>query len=284
LVVLGTIGEGHILNETERGEIINTAVHTAKERVPVVVGIHACNVQDAIAQMQQARALGTTAVLVKYHGNPRASQRQVIDFYTALSDANILPILVYHFPSDTGIRLSPATVRAILCLANVIGIKESTLNLQQVAMHMKACHDLSKLYFSSTALDLTQFMNMGGHGAICPEAVILPRLTVECYQAIIDGRGAKARDRQKELFAMLPLYRQQIGGTATISRAVLMTAFDARLPLPIGPDASPVRLKEALNYLDVPTPTFAKPGEDALTRRDARQVRRTMAKVAPLAN
>jgi hypothetical protein len=106
---------------------------------------------------------------------------------------------------------------------------------------------------------------------------------VDCFQAASAGCWSEARERQKEIYAVVPLYRQQMSSSTTIIRLFLMPAFDARLPLPFGLDASAVRLKEALNYLDVPTPTWAKLGEEPLTRRDARQVQRTMDMVLPLA-
>ncbi len=280
LVLLGTIGEGHILNEQQRAQVIATAVHTAGGHLPVVVGIHTCNVQVALAQMQQARHLGATAVLVKYHGNPRASDQEVLAFFAALSDANILPILVYHYPSDTGLRLSAATIQAILRLANVIGIKESILNLHEVATQMMGCPD--KLFFSATALDLTQFLKMGGHGFMCPEALILPRFTKDCYDAARTGCWDRARAQQEQLYELVPIYRRRPTSPA-VTRTALMAAFDHQLPIPFSNEPSAVRLKEALNNLQVRTPTYSRSEQDALTDRDVHQIKRIMSRVGELA-
>jgi 4-hydroxy-tetrahydrodipicolinate synthase len=280
LVLLGTIGEGHLLNDQERGDVIATAARVSARKVPIVVGIHTHNVNVALAQMHQARDLGATVALVKYYGNPGASDEQVLAFFTALSNAYILPILIYHYPNDTGLRLAAATIQAILRLANVIGIKESTLNLRAVAGHMEGCR--GKLFFSATALDLTQFLKMGGHGAMCPEAMLLPRHTVECYEAARAGFWDQARMLQEDLYELVPVYRRR-PTAPELSRAVLMTAFDHQMRLPLRNDPSSVRLKEALNCLGIPTPTFVKPGQDELTACDVRSVRRTMDKARHLA-
>ena len=103
LLVLGTLGEGETVPFAERAQVIATAVRVASGCVPVVVGIHTCDIQKALVQMRQARELGATHVLVKYLNNPRASSAAVLEFFTALSDSHILPILYYHFPDATGL-------------------------------------------------------------------------------------------------------------------------------------------------------------------------------------
>ena len=68
LLLLGTLGEGMYASEQERAEVITTAVATVAGKVPVVVGIHTGDVQCALNQLHQAKALGAQAVLVKYLG------------------------------------------------------------------------------------------------------------------------------------------------------------------------------------------------------------------------
>src|ERR1700720_3968080 len=85
LLVLGTLGEGETIPFEERVPVIRPAVSVAGPCVPVIVGIHTCDVNQAIAQMQQAKQLGATAVLVKFTGNPGASGQDVLAFYAALS-------------------------------------------------------------------------------------------------------------------------------------------------------------------------------------------------------
>src|SRR5205085_6490217 len=125
----------------------------------------------------------------------------------ALSDCGGLPILYYHYPSDTHLKLSPAEVADIVKLPNVIGAKISTLDLREfeaIAAHTKCC---GKVYLTGTALNLTQFMDAGGNGAMCPEAVLLPAKTVCVFRLWCDGQHDAARDAQKELFVLSPVLR-----------------------------------------------------------------------------
>src|SRR5262249_43413822 len=164
LLVLGTIGEGEFVNDVEQAQTITTPAKVAAGCVPVVVGIHTCDLDTARAQLLQAKQLGADAVLVKYIGNPRASPGEVLGFFAALSDLHALPIFYYHYPSQTKLHLEPQHVANILGLPEVVGIKESTLNLREVQEHMRLLCGQGKVFLSGTALNLTQFIQLGGHG------------------------------------------------------------------------------------------------------------------------
>src|SRR5262245_6185847 len=109
LLVLGTIGEGQYTSLEERGQVICTAVRMACQ-AHVIVGIHTCGPNCARTQIYQARDLGAAGVLVKYIGRPRASGAEVLGFFSDLCQDNALPIFYYHYPSQTGLKLSPRDI------------------------------------------------------------------------------------------------------------------------------------------------------------------------------
>src|SRR5262249_3453352 len=155
------------------------------------------------------------------------------------------------------LKLSAHDVAHILMLSEVVGIKESTLDLREVEQHMQLTCGQGKVFLTGTALNLTQFMKLGGHGAMCPEAVLLPGPTVQAYNAARSGGWHEARAIQSELFVMLPILRGRSMGT-TFTRALFMTAQDHKVALPMGSDHPQARLKLALNCVGVPTPTAVK--------------------------
>jgi 4-hydroxy-tetrahydrodipicolinate synthase len=275
LLILGTIGEGQYVNDEERAQVIATSVKVAAGKVPVVVGIHTCNVDVAKSQAIQAHQLGASAVLVKFIGKPQASASEVLGFYTAVAELNLLPILYYHYPSQTGLKLSPEDIAAILNLQGVVGIKESTLNLREVQSHIRLTAGCGKVFLSGTALNLTQFMELGGHGAMCPEALLLPAATVHCYNAWIHGQCDEARAVQSKLFDMTPILRSR-PTPAMVTRVMLMSAEDHKMPVPMGHDQPQARLKAALNCLGVPTSTAVKCPLPPLTSRELKHVQSTV--------
>jgi 4-hydroxy-tetrahydrodipicolinate synthase len=277
LLVLGTIGEGQYATEPERDEVIATVVRVACQ-APVIVGIHTCNVEWAKYEMLKARNLGAAAVLVKYLGNPHASADEVFGFYATLSRMRVLPVFYYHYPRQTGLHLPPRAVADILGLPGVVGIKESTLNLRETEAHIRLTCGLGKACFTSTALNLTQFLAMGGQGAMCPEAVLAPAAVVQCYNAYVHGHQDEARSVQQALFVVEPVV-----GSFPLPPAVAgpleMAAADHEMRLPLGPNHPEARIKAALNCLGVATPTLVKCPLPQLNWRDRRRVKTAVSRL-----
>lgn len=278
LLVLGTFGEGQYVTNEEREQVIHTTVRMAYPNIPVVVGIHTCDSETAREQMLQAKRLGASAVLVKYLGNPHARPEEVYSFYAELAALQALPIFYYHLPSQTGLRLSPDDVAAILSLPGVVGIKESVLNLCEVKSHIERCKGMNKIFFTSTALNLVQFLDLGGCGAMCPEAVLQPGAVVQIYDAYAHDRYREARCTQKELFALMPVFRLKPTNPG-LTRMVMMKTQDCNLPLPMSKDQPQAQVKCALNCVGVRTPTWVKCPLPVLTDADERCVKATMSKV-----
>jgi len=275
---LGTIGEGEYVSDEERFEIITTTIRVAGPKIPVIVGIHTSDLETAQAQLVQAKDTGAAAVLVKYAGNPSASGAMVLGFMNALSEMNVLPIFYYHFPSNTGLKLTSGDVANILSLPGVVGIKESTLNLREVQAHIALTRGQGKTYLSGSALNLTQFMDLGGHGAMCPEAVLLPGPTVQAYHAYCLSRKEEARCLQSQLFVMTGILRDRSTSPA-VSRIVLNTAENHKLPIPMGNDHPQARMKYALNCLGIPTAPTVKCPLPQLTAKECRRVEAAVAKM-----
>jgi dihydrodipicolinate synthase/N-acetylneuraminate lyase len=278
VLVLGSLGEGERASPEARAQVLAVTVRVVKDCVPFFVGIHTCDVECAKTQLLQAKEAGAAAVLVKYKGNPHASACQVFAFYQELSDLGVLPILYYHYPTDTGLKLTPAEIANIVKLPNVIGAKISTLDLREfeaIAAHAKCC---DKVYLTGTALNLTQFLEAGGNGAMCPEAVLLPGKTVCAYQLRCAGRHAAAREAQEALFVLSPVLRGGVTTERTARKKVMLTQdWDIRLPMQ---DTHPqARLKATLNGLCVPTPVKVSCPLPGLTKHDERLVEQAVTKI-----
>jgi dihydrodipicolinate synthase/N-acetylneuraminate lyase len=278
VVLLGSIGEGEYATPEVRAQMLRTTARVVNGCVPIIVGIHTCDIELAKAQLLQAKELGASAVLVKYKGHPRASGCQVLAFYQDLSDLAVLPVFYYHYPSDTGLRLTAAEVARVVKLPGVVGAKISTLDLGEFEAIADAARGCGKAYFTGTALNLTQFLDAGGHGAMCAEAALLPNETVCAYRAYCQGRRDAARDAQKELFVLAPLLR---GGPATerAARKKVMVSQDLGLRLPLQDHQPQARLKAALDGLGVPTSGRVSPPLPGLSAHDRALVDRAVAKI-----
>jgi 4-hydroxy-tetrahydrodipicolinate synthase len=278
VLVLGSIGEGEYAHFEVRAQMLRATARVVNGCVPIIAGIHTCDIEVAKAQLLQAKELGASAVLVKYKGNPKARGCEVLAFYQCLSDLAALPIFYYHYPSDTRLKLTPAQIASVLKLPGVAGAKISTLDLKEFEEIVALTRGCGKAYFTGTALNLTQFLDAGGHGAMCPEAALLPGQTVCAYRAYCQGRSSAARDAQKELFVLAPLLR---GGLATeqASRKKVMVTQDLGLRLPLQDHRPQARLKAALDGLGVPTSSRVSCQLPGLSAHDRVVVDRVVAKV-----
>jgi 4-hydroxy-tetrahydrodipicolinate synthase len=278
VVILGSIGEGELAAPAVRAQMIQATARIVNGCVPIIVGIHTCDLETAKAQMLQARELGATAVLVKYKGNPRANGCQVLAFYQCLSDLAILPIFYYHYPSDTGLKLTPEQLACIIRLPGVVGAKMSTLDLREFAELVARTRGCGKVFLTATALNLTQFLDAGGQGAMCAEAAVLPRATACAYQLYCQGRAAEAREAQKELFALAPVLQ---GGLTTegLARRKLMISQDLGFSMPVRDKHPQARLKATLNGLCIPTSSRVTCPLPDLSRHDRALVDGVVAKI-----
>ena len=267
LLILGSVGEGAYLDAHQRELVIETTVKVVAGRRPIVVGIISTSTQVARAQLEQARNLGADAALVlvqPYYGLCFGDLRR---HYQVLSEANLLPILYYHYPAATGLDLDADQIAAILCLPNVIGIKESILDLGEVKKHIRLTQRLGKVYFSGTALDLLTFLRAGGHGAMCPEAAVWPEETVIAFEAYCAGQRDLARDSQRRLFELLPLVQ---GRSVPVFVARPALSLATHLGVPVSLDSTPTqaRLKAALALRGVPISPAVSPPLPQLTCED----------------
>jgi 4-hydroxy-tetrahydrodipicolinate synthase len=285
LLVLGTIGEGAYTNDAGRAMVIATAVAQAKGR-PVVAGIHTADPRVARAQMKQAKELGAAAVLVKYTGCPCTEIAVVRDFYRRLTlapAAERLPVFVYYYPSQTKNKFTPEEVASILALPGIAGIKESILDLKHVERQMALVRGQGRIFLSGTALNLTQFIAIGGHGAMCPEAALMPCRTARAFREAYDlGRCDCAREIQKDLFVVAPLL-QRVPVSEGCARALTMCSQDRKSNQFMGPEASPAKLKAALSGLGVGMNALVAPPQKQLDGCDQLQVDRALLRLRELA-
>jgi 4-hydroxy-tetrahydrodipicolinate synthase len=138
LVPCGTTGEAPTLSAEERDRLIVAAVEIVAERpsqasVRVVAGTGTNDTQATIRATRRAAALGADAALVVAPYYNRPDGRMLEAHFRAVADEGDLPIIVYNVPSRTGTNVDTATFLRLADHPRVIGIKEASGNLEQIA-------------------------------------------------------------------------------------------------------------------------------------------------------
>ncbi|MBQ8395624.1 MAG: 4-hydroxy-tetrahydrodipicolinate synthase, partial [Oscillospiraceae bacterium] len=133
IVVAGTTGEGSTLTDKEHKDIIKFTVDKVNGRVPVIAGTGSNDTAYAIELTKFACEAGADAMLVVSPYYNKATQKGLIASFSAIADASTKPIILYNVPSRTGCNILPETAAVLAEHPNIVGIKEASGNLSQIA-------------------------------------------------------------------------------------------------------------------------------------------------------
>ena len=196
IVVCGTTGEASCLTHEEHLECIRFCVEVTDHRIPVVAGTGSNCTSTAIYLSQEAEKSGVDGLLVVTPYYNKATQKGLIEHFTMVAESVNVPIILYNVPSRTGCNILPETAAHLVKnVKNIVGIKEASGNLSQVAKLMNLCGDSIDLY-SGNDDQIIPIMSLGGIGVISVLSNIAPMKAHDICQAFFDGDTDLAAKRQ----------------------------------------------------------------------------------------
>lgn len=177
IVICGTTGESATLSEAEHVECIKKAVEFTRGRVPVVAGTGSNSTQTAIELSVAAVEAGVDGLLVVTPYYNKATQGGLIQHYTAIAEAAKAPIIMYSVASRTGVNIAPETAATLVKnVDNIVGIKEASGNISQIAKIMNLTDGKIDLY-SGNDDQIVPIMSLGGIGVISVLSNVAPQQT-----------------------------------------------------------------------------------------------------------
>ncbi|MDR6880202.1 4-hydroxy-tetrahydrodipicolinate synthase [Bacillus sp. 3255] len=208
IVVNGTTGESPTISNEELG-ILFASAQAAREaahvQVPLVVGTGTNETRGTVRKTEAAGKLGADAalVVVPYYNKP--SQQGVIEHFRQVASVGV-PVILYEVPHRTGITLELDTVRAILELDGVIGMKDSTPNthlvteLTRLGSKPVLCGEDSLLYPA---------LQSGAKGAMSASANVETERFVSLYRHFVSGEYEESRQLFEQLRPLVRLLFQE---------------------------------------------------------------------------
>ncbi|MDE5416528.1 4-hydroxy-tetrahydrodipicolinate synthase [Labilibaculum sp. DW002] len=175
IVVCGTTGEAATLNKEEYANLIKHTVEKVNKRIPVIAGTGTNSTSEAIENSCLAESLGVDGILVvaPYYNKP--SRNGLKDYFTQISKAVSVPIVLYNVPGRTACNIPVDLVVELANeLDNVVGIKEASGNLEQLACLLKDKPSDFMVFSGDDALAF-QAVCMGADGVISVIANIIPK-------------------------------------------------------------------------------------------------------------
>lgn len=203
-VLAGSTGEAASLTDDERQTLLQTAVEHVHGRKPVIAGTGTNSLSKTIELTDSAKKLGVDGCLIVTPYYVRPPQEGLYQYFSKISDAVDIPIILYNVPSRTGCDLLPETVGRLQRHANIVGIKEATGKLERVQALQSLCGN-KMTYLSGDDPSCLEFMRLGGHGVISITSNIAPKLMHEmCASARQEcGQAHAINQRLAELHELM---------------------------------------------------------------------------------
>ena len=193
LVPCGTTGETPTLTREEWLRVIQITVEIAGGRVPVVAGATSNSTADAIEKAKAVAATpGVDVILTAspYYNKP--TQEGQFQHFQAIAAAVRKPLLLYNVPGRTGANIEPATLARLAQIPNIIGVKEASGNISQIADVFNAVPDTFLVFSGDDAITLP-VIALGGVGIISVASNEIPSEMAAMTRAALDNDWTKTR-------------------------------------------------------------------------------------------
>ena len=249
LVVCGTTGEPSTMDISEEAVVISRTVERVGGRVPVIAGAGSNETAFAVQSVKQAKNLGADALLLVTPYYNKTSQQGLIRHFLTIADATDLPILLYNVPSRTGLNLLPATLKELAKHENIVGVKEASGNIEQIAEIACTCPELA--LYSGNDDQVLPLLALGGKGVISVVANLLPGKTHDMVRLWMEGDIAGSRALQFELFPLIKALFSEVN-PIPVKTALCDMGFDCgplRLPLIEMQETTHARLREEMHRM-----------------------------------
>ncbi|MGL4363367.1 MAG: 4-hydroxy-tetrahydrodipicolinate synthase [Cellulosilyticaceae bacterium] len=247
IIICGTTGEASTLTDEEHLECIRVAVNCTAGRVPVIAGTGSNDTRHSIELTRRAKELGIDACLQVTPYYNKTTQAGLIAHFKAIGEATDLPIILYNVPSRTGMNIDAQTVFELSKLDYIIGIKEASGNISQVAEIAHLCGDTFPIY-SGNDDQIIPVLSLGGKGVISVVSNILPKETHDIVDLYLKGETQKALKLQLELLPLINGLFCEVNPIPVKSAMNLMNfnVGPCRLPLTTLTEQNAAKLKTLL--------------------------------------
>jgi 4-hydroxy-tetrahydrodipicolinate synthase len=191
LVPCGTTGESPTLTHEEHLRVVEITVELAKGKVPVLGGAGGYNTAEVIALARKLAALGVDGILsvTPYYNKP--TQEGLFQHYRAIAEGVSLPIILYSVQGRTGVNIEPGTVKRLAEIENIVGIKEASGNVSQMAAILNAVPDDFIVLSGDDAITLP-LISLGGRGVISVVSNEIPAEMSQLTRLALEGDFAGA--------------------------------------------------------------------------------------------
>ncbi len=255
IVICGTTGEASTLTHEEHLECIRYTVNKVAKRVPVIAGTGSNATDTAIYLSREAENYGADALLLVTPYYNKATQKGLIAHFTEVANSVKIPIILYNVPGRTGCNILPQTVATLVKnVDNIVGIKEASGNIAQVAEVMQLTEGKIDLYSGCDEM-VVPVMSLGGIGVISVLSNVAPRETHDMAMKFLEGDVVGSRDLQLKYLPLINALFCEVN-PIPVKKAVNLMGFEVghlRMPLSEMEPANAERLLKEMQAVGIKT-------------------------------
>lgn len=248
IIVCGTTGEASTLTHEEHLDVIRYCVKVVNKRVPVIAGTGSNCTDTAIYLSKEAEAAGADGLLLVSPYYNKATQNGLYAHFKMIAEAVKIPVLLYNVPSRTGCNILPETVvRLCKDVKNIVGVKEASGNISQIAKLAALAGGDVDIY-SGNDDQIVPIMALGGLGVISVLANVAPAQTHEICMDYLDGKVTSSRDKQLDAFELCDALFCEVN-PIPVKKALNLMGMEAgtlRMPLTEMESANVQKLETAM--------------------------------------
>jgi 4-hydroxy-tetrahydrodipicolinate synthase len=204
LVPCGTTGENPTMTRAEHLRVVQITIEEPRGKVPVLAGAGGYNTQEVIELSRELERLGADGLLsvTPYYNKP--TQEGLYQHYVAIAQATRLPIVLYNVPGRCGTNLEPATVKRLAAIPNIVGIKEASGNISQMAALANVVPDDFVILSGDDAITLPLFA-LGGKGVISVASNEIPTEMAQLCRHGLRGEFEQARSIHRRFLPLMEI-------------------------------------------------------------------------------
>lgn len=254
IIVCGTTGEASTLSHEEHLDVIRYCVKVVNGRIPVVAGTGSNCTETAVYLSQEAEKAGVDALLVVTPYYNKATQKGLYEHFKIVADSVKIPVILYNIPGRTGgVNILPETVvRLCTEVDNIVGVKDATGNISQVAKMMALANGKVDLY-SGNDDQIVPILSLGGKGVISVLSNIAPKQTHDICAKYFEGDVEGSRKIQLDAVELIDALFCEVN-PIPVKKALNLMGLNAgilRRPLTEMEDANAKKLEKAMKEFGI---------------------------------
>jgi len=234
LVPCGTTGESPTLTREEHLRVVQITVEECAGKVPVLAGAGGYDTHEVIELARDVEKLGAKGILsvTPYYNRP--TQEGLFQHYKAIAEAIGIPVVIYSVQARTGVNVEPATLARLAELPNIIGVKEASGNISQMAAVIHQVPEGFLVFSGDDAITLP-IVALGGHGTISVVSNEIPGPMTKLVRFCLDGNFAEARKLQRQYLPLMEVNFVESNPIPVKAAMALMGLLEPVYRLPMVP-------------------------------------------------